>query len=165
MPPLSLKGLVTKVGCMNKTATVTVSRWAEHPKTQKRIVRSKKYLTHDPENESITLKIGDEVLIRNCPPVSARKRFALEKIIRNPKTLWEKAQAEEANKNTAKTTGSGTSLGGGEKQGPLDVTAGGSEILKAVRSAKFKSMSKMGKKGMAGVLGSKSMEAAPSMPS
>ncbi|KIJ22596.1 hypothetical protein M422DRAFT_196989, partial [Sphaerobolus stellatus SS14] len=155
-------GLVTKVGCMNKTATVTVSRWAEHPKTQKRIVRSKKYLTHDPEN---ALKIGDEVLIRNCPPVSARKRFALEKIIRSPETLWEKAQAEEANKNAAQTTGSGASLGGGGKQGLLDVTAGGSEILNAVRSAKSKLASKMGQKGMAGVLGSKSMGAAPSVPS
>ncbi len=33
--PLQLTGLVTKVGFMNKTATVTVSRWATHAKTMK----------------------------------------------------------------------------------------------------------------------------------
>jgi hypothetical protein len=65
MPPMSLKGIVTKVGVMRKTATVTVSRWVIHKQTGKvrtasclasvtsnkchlqRIERSKKYLTHD----------------------------------------------------------------------------------------------------------------------
>ena len=35
MPPMSLIGQVTKVGFMNKTATVTVSRYVFHPKTGK----------------------------------------------------------------------------------------------------------------------------------
>ncbi|THH04326.1 hypothetical protein EW145_g5601 [Phellinidium pouzarii] len=80
MPPLILQGIVTKVGYMNKTATVTVSRWAVHPRTQKRFERSKKYLTHDPEN---TLRQDDVVTIQNCPPVSARKRFTLYKVLKS----------------------------------------------------------------------------------
>lgn len=28
--------------------------------------------------------MDDEVLIRNCPPVSARKRFALHKVLKSP---------------------------------------------------------------------------------
>ena len=35
MPPITLSGIVTKVGFMNKTATVTVSNWYTHPKTMK----------------------------------------------------------------------------------------------------------------------------------
>lgn len=71
MPPMALTGVVTKVGFMQKTATVTVSRYMVHRKTHKvgspilaipslrasltpfsfqRIERSKKYLTHDADN-------------------------------------------------------------------------------------------------------------------
>jgi len=80
---MALTGLVTKVGFMQKTATVTVSRWVVHPRTGKRLERSKKYLTHDEENK---LRQGDRVVIRNCPPISARKRFTLEKILESPET-------------------------------------------------------------------------------
>ena len=34
----------------------------------------------------VELRIEDSVLIRNCPPVSARKRFTLEKVVRSPET-------------------------------------------------------------------------------
>lgn len=34
----------------------------------------------------IVLRVDDSVLIRNCPPVSARKRFTLEKVVRSPET-------------------------------------------------------------------------------
>ncbi|KAG9087410.1 hypothetical protein FS749_002932 [Ceratobasidium sp. UAMH 11750] len=81
MPPLSLTGVVTKAGYMRKTVTVTVTRYVEHPLTHKRIARSKKYLTHDPKDQ---LKEGDKCVIRNCPPVSARKRFTLGSIIPSP---------------------------------------------------------------------------------
>ncbi|KAK0233011.1 hypothetical protein IW262DRAFT_1328178 [Armillaria fumosa] len=81
MPPMALQGIVTKVGFMNKTATVTVSRWMTHRVTGKVIERTKKYLTHDPNNE---LRQDDVVIIRNCPPVSARKRFKLETVVKSP---------------------------------------------------------------------------------
>lgn len=41
-----MQGVVTKVGYMNKTATVTVTRWLVHPRTNK--VRSlKSYIYSD----------------------------------------------------------------------------------------------------------------------
>ncbi|KAH9077953.1 hypothetical protein EDB83DRAFT_2347216 [Lactarius deliciosus] len=80
MPPMSFVGVVTKAGFMKKTATVTVSRWVIDKRTGKRISRDKKFLVHDERNPE------DSVLIRNCPPISARKRFTLEKIVRSPET-------------------------------------------------------------------------------
>ncbi|KAF7347936.1 Polyamine transporter 1 [Mycena venus] len=81
MPPLALRGVVSKVGFMRKTATVVVSRWAVHKMTGKRLERTKKYLTHDEENQ---LRKDDIVVIRNCPPVSKLKRFKLETILHSP---------------------------------------------------------------------------------
>ncbi|KAH7339103.1 hypothetical protein B0J17DRAFT_659836 [Rhizoctonia solani] len=83
MPPMILKGVVTKAGVMNKTVTVTVTRMVEHPRTHKAIASSKKYLTHDPKNQ---LSVDDECLIQNCPPVSARKRFSLLSIVKRART-------------------------------------------------------------------------------
>ncbi|OJT15579.1 hypothetical protein TRAPUB_6179 [Trametes pubescens] len=118
MPPMSFVGQVTKVGFMNKTATISVSRFVFHPKTGKvrlrlrlrlltrppdvligthdvlqRLERSKKYLTHDEEN---TLRMKDTVLIRNCPPISARKRFTVEKVIKSPEREREELHARQA---------------------------------------------------------------------
>lgn len=42
------------------------------------------------------LREGDTVLIRNCPPVSARKRFKLEKIIKSPETERDEMHARMA---------------------------------------------------------------------
>ncbi|EIW56270.1 nucleic acid-binding protein, partial [Trametes versicolor FP-101664 SS1] len=93
MPPMSFVGQVTKVGFMNKTATIFVSRFVFHPKTGKRLERSKKYLTHDEEN---ALRMKDTVLIRNCPPISARKRFTVEKVIKSPEREREELHARQA---------------------------------------------------------------------
>ncbi|OAX44362.1 nucleic acid-binding protein [Rhizopogon vinicolor AM-OR11-026] len=93
MPPMALTGIVTKVGCMNKTATVTVSRYVIHKITGKRIERSKKILTHDERN---VLRLNDTALIRNCPPISARKRFKLEKILKSPETERDLAHMQVA---------------------------------------------------------------------
>ncbi|KAF9229157.1 nucleic acid-binding protein [Gyrodon lividus] len=93
MPPMAFTGVVTKVGCMNKTATVTVSRYVIHKITGKRIERTTKILAHDENN---ALRLRDNVLIRNCPPISARKRFTLEKILRSPETERELAHAAAA---------------------------------------------------------------------
>ncbi|KZT68517.1 nucleic acid-binding protein [Daedalea quercina L-15889] len=93
MPPMAFTGLVTKVGFMNKTATVTVSRFVTHPKVGKRIEKTKKILTHDENNQ---LRHGDTVLIRNCPPVSARKRFTLDHVLRSPEREREAALKKKA---------------------------------------------------------------------
>ncbi len=41
----------------------------------------------------VELRVDDSVLIRNCPPVSARKRFTLEKVVRSPETERDLAHA------------------------------------------------------------------------
>ncbi|KAI0050330.1 nucleic acid-binding protein [Auriscalpium vulgare] len=81
MPPMSFVGTVTKAGFMRKTATVTVSRWVVDKRTGKRIARSKKFLVHDEQDQ---LRQEDSVVIRNCPPISARKRFTLETVVHSP---------------------------------------------------------------------------------
>ncbi|THH28133.1 hypothetical protein EUX98_g6055 [Antrodiella citrinella] len=93
MPPMAFTGVVTKVGAMQKTATVTVSRWVVHERTRKRMERSKKFLVHD-ENER--LRINDTVKIRNCAPISARKRFTLEHILKSPETEHDELLARRA---------------------------------------------------------------------
>ncbi|PPQ62969.1 hypothetical protein CVT24_006075 [Panaeolus cyanescens] len=106
MPPMAFNGIVTKAGFMNKTVTVTVSRWVMHKLTGKRIERSKKYLVHDENN---VLRQHDQVVIRNCPPKSALKRFTLEKILKSPETERESARArriQEASPSLSQTPSS-----------------------------------------------------------
>ncbi|KAH7885891.1 hypothetical protein F5I97DRAFT_1927768 [Phlebopus sp. FC_14] len=98
MPPMAFTGIVTKVGCMNKTATVTVSRWITHKLTGKRIERTTKILAHDEHN---ALRLHDKVVIRNCPPISARKRFRLEKVIDSPEAERESAYTAAANRQSS----------------------------------------------------------------
>ena len=74
--PQTFRGTVVKTA-MKDTATVAVSRYVKHPKYKKYQVRTKKYQVHDPEN---TAKIGDQVTIVACTPVSKLKRFALKSI-------------------------------------------------------------------------------------
>lgn len=71
--PQTFRGTVVKTA-MKDTATVAVSRYVKHPKYKKYQVRTKKYLAHDPENVS---KVGDEVTIVACRPISKNKHFAI----------------------------------------------------------------------------------------
>lgn len=71
--PQSFRGTVVKTA-MKDTATVAVSRYVKHPKYKKYQVRTKKYLAHDPENVA---KVGDEVTIVACRPISKNKHFAI----------------------------------------------------------------------------------------
>lgn len=71
--PQSFKGVVVKTA-MKDTATVAVSRYVKHAKYKKYQTRTKKYLVHDPGN---TVKVGDEVTIVGCRPLSKMKRFKI----------------------------------------------------------------------------------------
>jgi small subunit ribosomal protein S17 len=73
MPRRVLQGIVTS-DSMDKTVTVKVERRVMHPIYKKFIVRSKKYLAHDETNRS---KVGDNVKIRECRPISKRKCWEL----------------------------------------------------------------------------------------
>jgi len=55
-----------------KTVTVLVERRFMHPVYKKFIVRTKKYLAHDESNQ---VKTGQNVKIRECRPISKRKRW------------------------------------------------------------------------------------------
>ena len=69
----TLTGTVVKAA-MKDTATVSVRRYVKHPKYKKYLVRSKKYLVHDPGNMA---KVGEKVTIQETKPISKRKRFIM----------------------------------------------------------------------------------------
>ena len=56
----------------DKTVIVRVDRRVMHPLYKKVVRRSKRYAAHDDGN---TRKIGDIVQIRECAPISKRKRW------------------------------------------------------------------------------------------
>ncbi len=57
---------------MQKTVTVKVERTVMHPKYHKRFVRSVKLKAHDANGE---YHVGDAVVIEECRPLSADKRW------------------------------------------------------------------------------------------
>ncbi len=71
MPRRVMQGLVVS-DKPDKTIIVQVERRVMHPLYKKYIKRSKKFAAHDPENRC---KTGDRVRIRECAPISKRKRF------------------------------------------------------------------------------------------
>lgn len=73
--PQTFKGTVVKTA-MKDTVTVAVSRYVKHPKYKKYQTRTKKYLVHDEGN---TTKVGDEVTIVGCAPISKLKAFKIAK--------------------------------------------------------------------------------------
>ena len=63
----------------DKTITVLVETYKEHPKYGKRVKSSKKYAVHDENNKS---KVGDTVRILECKPISKTKHFYLAEIVK-----------------------------------------------------------------------------------
>ncbi len=63
---------------MNKTISVLIETYKNHPLYKKRVRYSKKYKAHD-ENE--IAKIGDIVSIMEVRPLSATKRFRLVEVM------------------------------------------------------------------------------------
>ena len=58
----------------DKTVIVQVERRIQHPLYKKFIRRSKKYMAHDEAN---VRKIGDQVQIRECRPLSKNKHWEI----------------------------------------------------------------------------------------
>ncbi len=71
MPRRELHGVVVSDKA-DKTVVVRVDRRVQHPVYKKFVVRSKKFMAHDEANR---FKVGDAVRIRECRPLSARKRW------------------------------------------------------------------------------------------
>jgi small subunit ribosomal protein S17 len=72
-----LQGTVVKAA-MKDTCTVAIERYVKHPKYEKYIRSTKKFLVHDAGN---TAKVGDKVEIRETRPISKSKHFTLNSII------------------------------------------------------------------------------------
>ena len=73
MPRRVFQGVVTR-DAKDKTVMVRVERRVKHPLYHKFIRRSKKYMAHDEAN---ACKEGDVVRIRECRPLSKRKRWEI----------------------------------------------------------------------------------------
>ena len=63
---------------MQKTVVVKVENRYSHPFYSKIMIKTRKYLAHDEMNEC---DIGDQVLLKECRPLSKRKRWSVTKII------------------------------------------------------------------------------------
>lgn len=73
MPRRILEGKVVS-DKMNKTVTVSVERRYMHPMYKKYVKTSSKYAAHDEHN---VFKVGDDVEIQECRPISARKTWVV----------------------------------------------------------------------------------------
>jgi small subunit ribosomal protein S17 len=63
---------------MQKTIVVKIENRYPHPMYSKILIKTKKYIAHDELEEC---KIGDQVLVEECRPLSKRKRWKLIKIL------------------------------------------------------------------------------------
>lgn len=73
MPKRILQGTVVS-DVNDKTIVVRVERRFTHPLLKKVVRRSKKYHAHD---ESNSAKVGDQVSIQECSPISKNKRWTI----------------------------------------------------------------------------------------
>ena len=73
----SLTGVVSS-NAPDKTIVITVQTRKTHPIYKKQYTVSTKLMAHDEKNEC---NVGDKVVIVETRPLSARKRFTLEKIV------------------------------------------------------------------------------------
>jgi small subunit ribosomal protein S17 len=71
-----LTGIVTS-DLRDKTITVTVTSRQTHPLYGKQYTVSRKYTSHDENNEA---KKGDKVTIREVRPISKTKSFTLDHV-------------------------------------------------------------------------------------
>jgi small subunit ribosomal protein S17 len=63
---------------MEKTVVIKVENYNTHSAYAKIITKTKKYLVHDTHEIA---NVGDKVIIKECRPLSKRKRWILERII------------------------------------------------------------------------------------
>ncbi|MDX1631163.1 MAG: 30S ribosomal protein S17 [Thermoanaerobaculia bacterium] len=69
---------------MNKTVVVEVERTIMHPLYQRYIRRRKKYHAHDEANDC---KVGDQVRITSCRPLSKTKRWRVSEVVRRAEVI------------------------------------------------------------------------------
>lgn len=98
-----LTGVITSTK-MQKTATVSVTRFISHPIYKKRIKRTEKYQVHD----EMSHKVGEMVNFVPCAPISKLKRWKIvEKVhasVKPTKAVSEAKPVKEVKKAVKKTT-------------------------------------------------------------
>jgi small subunit ribosomal protein S17 len=62
-----------------KTIIVAIQTRYQHPKYQKILVKTRRYMAHDELNQS---KAGDLVLLEESPPLSRNKKWKLKEILK-----------------------------------------------------------------------------------
>jgi small subunit ribosomal protein S17 len=73
------KSGVVMSNAMDKSVTVMVERTVMDPRFKKYVRRRNKFMAHDEKNEC---RIGDMVAIKECRPLSKRKRWRVEEIVK-----------------------------------------------------------------------------------
>lgn len=63
---------------MQKSIVIKIEKKYPHPLYSKTLIKTKKYLAHD---ELQIANIGDKVLIKECRPLSKKKRWELVQVI------------------------------------------------------------------------------------
>jgi small subunit ribosomal protein S17 len=94
----TIQGIVTS-NKTDKTIVVTVQTRKTHPLYRKQYTVNTKFMAHDEKNEA---QPGDKVSIVETRPLSARKRFTLEKILEKP-VLREDTLAVATSEDIGKT--------------------------------------------------------------
>ena len=107
----------------DKTIVVTVRTRKTHPIYKKQYTVNKKFMAHDEQNEA---KVGDQVIICETRPISARKRFTLEKITEKAVVRHIEAVETEKSKATKK------------KSETVDTDLAEAPTVKPVRQAQVK---------------------------
>lgn len=74
----------------DKTIVISVRTRKTHPLYKKQYTVNTKFMAHDEKNEA---RVGDLVVIVETKPLSARKRFKLDKIIERSGVRFEEADA------------------------------------------------------------------------
>ena len=86
----------------DKTIVVSVQVRKTHPLYRKQYTVSRKYMAHDEKNEA---EQGDKVAIVETRPISARKRYTLDRVIEKP-VLREDTLAAVKSEDEGKTRSS-----------------------------------------------------------
>jgi small subunit ribosomal protein S17 len=74
----------------DKTIVINVAERKTHPLYKKQYTVNTKFMAHDEKNEA---KVGDRVAIAECRPLSARKRFALQRVLERGGVRFEETDA------------------------------------------------------------------------
>lgn len=85
----SITGTVTSDKA-DKTIVITVVTRKTHSLYKKQYSVRTKFMAHDEKNEA---KVGDKVMISETRPISARKRFNLDKILERATVRFEETDA------------------------------------------------------------------------